>query len=242
MDRASPRTLVDVKRTLLALALGGTLFAAPGAVQAAPLASPTAGARHVQVVTVKVEHPWSTTGVLETWKWSPRIGDYRRVLGPVTAYVGADGVGKASEYVSRTPAGIYTLTEAFGRNIDPGTALPYKQVGYSDWWVSDVNSPKYNTVQTCSPGDWCGFDQGSSEQLGAISVYSYAVVIDYNRNHPVAGRGSGFFLHVTNYRPTAGCVSIEQSKLVNVLRWLKPARHPTISIGVGNAAYAGIGR
>ena len=129
---------------------------------------------------------------------------------------------------------------AFGRNSDPGTDLPYRQVGYSDWWVSDVDSAKYNTFQSCRPGSWCGFDQGSSEQLGAISLYAYAVVIDYNRKPVVAGKGSAFFLHVTEYAPTQGCVSIEQANLVRLLTWLKPARNPIISIGVGEAAYAPI--
>ena len=205
---------------------------------AVPAQATPRDASHVQVITVRVDSARSTSGVLEAWKWSPRLGDYRRVLGPIRAYVGSDGVGKASEYVSRTPAGVFTLTEAFGRNSDPGTALPYRQVGYSDWWVSDVDSAKYNTLQSCRPGSWCGFDQGSSEQLGAISLYAYAVVIDYNRKPVVAGKGSAFFLHVTEYAPTQGCVSIDQASLVRLLTWLKPARNPIISIGVGDAAYA----
>lgn len=226
------RVAVIVALSLASLAAGST------AAQATPASSP----KHVQVITVRPSSSSSTTAVLEAWKWSAKRGDYRRVMGPMTAYVGADGVGKASEYVSRTPAGIYSLTEAFGRNSDPGTDLPYTQVGYSDWWVSDVSSSKYNTMQSCSPGSWCGFDQGSSEQLGAISVYAYAVVIDYNRWPVRSGAGSGFFLHVTNYSPTAGCVAIEQSSLVRILKWLKPSRHPVISIGIGDSAYAGIGR
>lgn len=212
----------------------GTTLALPA--HAAPRA-----AEHEQVITVRVDHTWSTSGVLEAWKWSPRLGEYRRVLGPVRAFVGTDGVGKASEYVSRTPAGVFSLTEAFGRNANPGTTLPYRRVGYSDWWVSDVDSAKYNTLQSCSPGSWCGFDQGSSEQLGAISLYDYAVVIDYNRSPVVAGKGSAFFLHITEYAPTQGCISVEESALLRLLKWLKPTRNPIISIGVGDKAYAPLG-
>ena len=32
-------------------------------------------------------------------------------------------------------------TSAFGRALNPGTALPYRVVDKQDWWVSDVNSP-----------------------------------------------------------------------------------------------------
>lgn len=223
-----------MRRLFLLAALGLAL----GATLAIPAQAAPRDVAHEQVITVRVDSARSTSGILEAWKWSPGLGDYRRILGPVRAYVGTDGVGKASEYVSRTPAGVFTLTEAFGRSSDPGTQLPYRQVGYSDWWVSDVGSAKYNTFQHCSPGTWCGFDQGASEQLGAIGLYDYAVVIDYNRRPAVPGKGSAFFLHVTEYAPTQGCISIEESTLVRLLTWLKPARQPVISIGVGNAAYA----
>lgn len=211
---------------------------APEAKATSPIAA--RAAVHQQVITVKVDHSWSTTGVVETWGWNAHKGRYVRLRGPIPAYVGSDGVGTASEYVSRTPAGVFTVTEAFGRMPDPGTRLKYRKAGMSSWWVSDVNSAKYNTFQRCSPGNWCGFDQGPSEQLGAISVYSYAVVIDYNRKPAVPGKGSAFFLHVSGGSPTAGCVSIDSGNLVGILRWLQPAKRPLISIGVGQAAYKAI--
>ncbi|WP_163573609.1 hypothetical protein [Fodinicola feengrottensis] len=55
----------------------------------------------------------------------------------VPARVGPPGISKdASEYVSYTPEGMFTLTEAFGRQHNPGSGLPYRYVGTSDrWWV-----------------------------------------------------------------------------------------------------------
>jgi L,D-peptidoglycan transpeptidase YkuD (ErfK/YbiS/YcfS/YnhG family) len=58
-------------------------------------------------------------------------------------------------------------------------------------------------------------------------------VIDYNRSPVVQGAGSAFFLHVTVGQPTQGCVSIPLTTLANLMRWLKPAAHPRILIGVG---------
>lgn len=226
-----PTAAVVAAAALVALAVPAT---------AAPAAAPAAPSGHGQVVTVRVDDAWSTTGVLEAWKWNGGKGRYVRMLGPVTAYVGADGVGQASEWTSKTPAGVFTLTEAFGRFQDPGTRLHYRKVGRNTWWVSDVNSPHYNTMRRCTPGDWCGFDQGSSEQLGAISVYTYAIVIDYNRHPPVPGEGSAFFIHETDWSPTGGCVAIERSKLVRLMRWLRPGSHPVVSIGVGQRAYAAL--
>jgi len=183
-----------------------------------------------QVVTVVAASAGATTAKLTAWQrgtdgWTP-------VLGPVTARVGAAGIGRASESTTRTPAGTFTLTEAFGRSGDPGTALPYRVVDGDDWWVSDVNSPRYNQYVQCAPGT-CAFDEAAGENLFAAGlVYAQAVVIDYNRAG-TPGSGSAYFLHVTNGRPTAGCVAIDAGSLVTLMRWLDPGARPLISIGVG---------
>jgi L,D-peptidoglycan transpeptidase YkuD (ErfK/YbiS/YcfS/YnhG family) len=142
-------------------------------------------------------------------------------------------VGTASEDTSRTPAGTFTLSEGFGRAGNPGTALPYRVIDAADWWVSDRTSGLYNQHARCAPGT-CPFSERAGEHLlDAGSSYNYAVVIDYNRWPAVAGKGSAFFLHVTNGAATAGCVAVPQSSLVAILKWLDPAARPLISIGVG---------
>lgn len=188
-----------------------------------------------QVVTVSVTSSSATTGVLEAWE--RRGEEFTRIRGPIQVYVGEDGVGRASEYVSRTPRGVFPLTEAFGRAKDPGTALPYVRVALSHWWVSDVKSRYYNTMRTCTPGSWCGFRQSRSEQLGAISAYRYAIVMDYNRDPIVSGRGSAFFLHVSEGKPTQGCISMPARDIKWLVRWLDPTATPVISVNVGRAAY-----
>lgn len=137
-----------------------------------------------------------------------------------------------SEGMSATPMGSFGLTQAFGRAANPGTTLPYFVAGPQDWWVSDASSRFYNTHQVCSAA--CPFNTGAGENLyQAGYVYTYAVVIDYNRFPARAGAGSAFFLHVTDGGPTAGCVSIPQATLVSLLSWLDPSAHPRILIGVG---------
>lgn len=206
----------------------------------AMLAVPTASAappdQPDQVITVSVATPGSTTGVLEAWE---RVdGDFTRVRGPIAVYVGEDGVGLASERRSRTPRGVFALTEAFGRARDPGTALPYTRVGLSHWWVSDVRSPHYNQMRVCAAGASCDFRRSRSEQLGDIDAYRYAIVIDYNRDPIIPGRGSAFFLHVTEGKPTQGCISMRAAQLTWLLRWLDPSAEPVISINIGDSAYA----
>jgi L,D-peptidoglycan transpeptidase YkuD (ErfK/YbiS/YcfS/YnhG family) len=57
-------------------------------------------------------------------------------------------------------------------------------------------------------------------------------------NPVVKGAGSGFFLHVSFGAPTEGCVALPENELSRVMRWLLPADHPVISIGVGTAPLA----
>jgi L,D-peptidoglycan transpeptidase YkuD (ErfK/YbiS/YcfS/YnhG family) len=184
-----------------------------------------------QLVTVAAPTSTATTATLTAWQRGP-LG-WTPVAGPVSARVGSAGVGKASESSSKTPAGAFRLTTAFGRAADPGTALPYRRVDRNDWWVSDTASSRYNTPARCAPGS-CPFDERDGENLYAAgSVYDNAVVIDYNRTPVVRGAGSAFFLHIGNGRSTAGCVAIGKGTLQQVMRWLEPSAAPVISIGVG---------
>lgn len=185
-----------------------------------------------QMVTVAASSASATSGTLTAWQKQSN-GSWRKMFGPVPAHLGSDGIGTPSESSSRTPRGTWGLTQGFGRAADPGTSMPYSQVGTQDWWVSDVRSPKYNTHQICS-ADSCGFSTSASENLYyAGPVYDYAMVMDVNRWPSAPGGGSAFFLHVTDGGPTAGCVSVDEATLVSILRWLQPGAHPKIAVGVG---------
>ena len=210
--------------TLAAAALLATAASPAGAVP------PSFHGKAGQVVTVVADSASATTAVLTAWQ---RTGTgWTRAYGPVRAFVGQDGIGRASETTSHTPAGVWTLTEAFGIRPSNGTRLPYRRVTTSDWWVSDVKSPYYNKHFSCAPGT-CPFNEAAGEDLGkAGPVYDHAVVLDYNRSPVVPGAGSAFFLHVSNGKPTAGCVSIPGPDLDAVMRWLDPSRHPVVDISV----------
>ena len=201
------------------------------------MAQPPSPPAHRQVIVVTTASSAATVGTLEAYTWSR--GSFRRTLGPVTAYVGSEGIGHGSEWHSRTPRGVFTLTEGFGWAPNPGTDMPYRKVGMSAWWVSDTKAPTYNTMQFCRPSA-CQFDTNVSEPLASISVYRHAMVIDYNRSPITSGAGSGFFLHESAGVATAGCVAINGDALTRVMRWLRPGAAPVISIAVGSKAYAPI--
>jgi L,D-peptidoglycan transpeptidase YkuD (ErfK/YbiS/YcfS/YnhG family) len=206
----------------------------PGAKQgqALPPGVPVPPAGTDQLVTVLVPAATSTSGTLRGWQRAPG-GGWNSVLGPVRVRVGTDGVGTAREGVNRTPRGTFTLSQAFGRQPNPGTALPYRRVGASDWWVSDTKSPAYNTFRTCEPGT-CSFDEGAGENLGrAGASYDYAMVIGYNTAPVRPGAGSAFFVHVDAGAPSQGCVEVPRASVLSLIRWLAPAHKPLITIGLG---------
>ncbi|MEU0880160.1 L,D-transpeptidase family protein [Lentzea sp. NPDC005914] len=161
-----------------------------------------------------------SNATLSTWQKSG--SDWTSVIGGVAAKVGPPGISSSyGESSSATPAGVFAITGAFGRQADPGAGVSYFRLDDSDWWVSDVNSPDYHTHQRCARGA-CPFNESTSENLaGQGAVYDYALVMGVNAQR-VPGGGSAFFVHVTNGAATAGCVAIPASTLVSIMRWVGP--------------------
>ena len=196
-----------------------------------PLAYST-GSAH-QVITVVASAESDTQGTVQAWRRVP--GGWHRVGRAVSAYLGTDGMTpNPSESVAAVPMGSWTITQAFGRDANPGTQLPYRETTPSDWWISEAG-PYYNTEQHCAGS--CPFMQGAPNEhlYYETPYYDYAAVIDYNTSNAPGGvrqgAGSAFFLHVAVGAPTAGCVSIDVTDLVRLLRWMRPADHPRIVIG-----------
>ena len=208
--------------------------------QAAPLPASPAKARAArpgQVVTVRTASSRATVAVLEVW--ARTATGYTRVAGPWTARVGRNGVGRVHEGSGRTPAGVWPLGTGFGVGTrDPGSHLGWFTAGSRDWWGSDVRSPStYNRHVRCRRAS-CPFRTAHAEHLADYaSAYRYAMLIGYNTPpHVKVGAGSAFFLHVGTGGPTAGCVSLPASRVVWLLRRMKPGA--VVSIGVASAAYA----
>ena len=129
-------------------------------------------------------------------------------------FVGSMGVGQASAYTSVTPQGTFPLYFAFGINPDPGTIIPYLQVDEYDYWVGDSWSDVYNQyVRTDSPyTEW----DDAEHIIDYPDAYGYCLFIGYNmEGTPEAG--SCYFLHCSNGRPTAGCVSVSEEDMAFIL-------------------------
>lgn len=188
------------------------------------IANTIAAQNSSQIVTVVSNG--GSYGELVMWE-KDSSGNWREV-DRVSARLGQNGMKSAGEVYEMdkcTPTGIYTLTEAFGINSDPGSGVPYRQLDGSEYWVDDVDSEYYNTMQFGAPdGRW-----NSAEKLVDFpGYYNYSLVIDYNRWPVISGKSSAIFLHCDMGIYTYGCVAIPQNNLVNLLTWLNPSNNPVI--------------
>jgi L,D-peptidoglycan transpeptidase YkuD (ErfK/YbiS/YcfS/YnhG family) len=138
----------------------------------------------------------------------------------IPTHIGSAGLAaQAKSGYPATPMGVFTLPFAFGTAPSPGGGLKYVQVGSNHWWNGDDGSATFNTMQVCHQAQ-CPFDTGASENL-EIPQYKHAVVMGVNPNRQ-PGKGAAFFFHTTDGGPTAGCVAIDDAKLVQVIQWLQP--------------------
>ncbi|RAV18413.1 hypothetical protein DQP55_01220 [Mycolicibacterium sp. GF69] len=148
---------------------------------------------------------------------------WQPIAAGIPAWIGANGMTLQShDGEMKTPMGVFTLDFAFGTAPNPGGGLPYVQVGPDHWWDGDMKSPTYNTMQVCKKAQ-CPFDTdpASGTENLQIPQYVHAVVMGVNKAR-VPGNGGAFFLHATDGGPTAGCVAIDDGKLVEIMRWLRP--------------------
>lgn len=191
------------------------------------IAYTTPAANSSQLITVT--STGGSNGELVMWEkdsngiWS----EYDRMY----ARLGSGGMKEASEVYEMdmcTPTGVYTLTEAFGAAQNPGSGVSYRQLDGSEYWVDDINSPYYNTMQFGEPnGRW----ESAEHLIEYKNAYKYSLVIDYNRSPVIPGKSSAIFLHVDVGVATWGCVAVAEDKMVEILNWIKPSSNPKIILG-----------
>ena len=124
----------------------------------------------------------------------------------------------------RAPAGIFSLTEAFGYSQKSNTKLPYLHATKSLICVDDVNAATYNKIVT-RKGDEKSFEYMKRDDI----LYKYGVVVGHNVQAK-RGYGSCIFLHIQRDEksPTLGCTSMKESDLKRVLQWLDKDKNPIL--------------
>jgi L,D-peptidoglycan transpeptidase YkuD (ErfK/YbiS/YcfS/YnhG family) len=181
-----------------------------------------------QVIAVTASGYGTGTATVTAYQRSPT--GWQQVFGPWAAYIGRNGVapiGAKREGDDRTPSGVYGFDFMFGVDADPGVHFPFRHItGTNIVWDDDPSSANYN--------EWVDSNAASAgalpEPMDSTPSYLYGVVIAYNDSR-TPGLGSAIFLHVSHGSSTAGCISLPVDQLLEVLRWLDPARSPRIAIG-----------
>ncbi len=151
---------------------------------------------------------------------------------PVDAVVGRNGFAppyEKREGDGKTPSGVYPLESAFGYAPAIQTNMTYRQATADDVWIDDVNAVDYNTWTKKGETRAASFEEMRRDD----GLYKYGIVIGYNRNPVVKGKGSAIFFHVWKGpgEPTAGCIGMAEADIVAILNWLNPSQKPIVIMG-----------
>jgi L,D-peptidoglycan transpeptidase YkuD (ErfK/YbiS/YcfS/YnhG family) len=141
--------------------------------------------------------------------------------------MGFAAMGNKREGDGKSPSGVFPLGIAFGYDPSVATKMPYRQATENDFWVDDANSEDYNQWVQGEP------NAASWEKMRRDDdQYKYGVVIEYNMDPIVKGKGSAIFLHVwKDGGATLGCVSMPEEMVLKILGWLDPGKKPLIIMG-----------
>jgi L,D-peptidoglycan transpeptidase YkuD (ErfK/YbiS/YcfS/YnhG family) len=127
-----------------------------------------------------------------------------------------------------TPKGKYKLIKIYYRaDRIKKVYSPLKKIKIKKnmGWCDDVNSKYYNKQIKINK-------KISHEKLyRKDNVYDIVVVLNYNINPIIKGKGSAIFLHVAkkNYNKTQGCIALKKNELLNLVSKIK--KNTQIKIG-----------
>lgn len=118
-----------------------------------------------------------------------------------------------------TPVGLWPIRGVLlrqGRGESSDIHLPWRWIRKSDGWSDDSADPAYNRPVRLPRAF-------SAESLiRSDDAYDVIMVLGHNDAPPVAGQGSAIFFHLSEGRPTAGCVAVERSDMLRLLPLLRP--------------------
>lgn len=132
--------------------------------------------------------------------------------------LGRSGVSEnKKEGDGATPAGTFPIRKVFYRadKVErPKSVFETEAISNNDGWCDDPGDKNYNRyiVFPCS---------ASAEHLWRRDdIYDVIVVLGYNDEPIIPGKGSAIFMHVArpDYSPTEGCIALSRADLLEVLK------------------------
>jgi L,D-peptidoglycan transpeptidase YkuD (ErfK/YbiS/YcfS/YnhG family) len=237
------RTLLT--STVLACAALGTACATTAAAPAgADASAPWAQSRQMVVVTTA---GWdATSGELRRFErdagsaWREAGTAVPVVIGRTGAAWGTglhevpagEGGPVKHEGDGRSPAGVFTIDEAFGYAPTATTGLRYEALDANDWCVDVDGSPYYNRIVDSTDVGAAAVKDSTEPMRRDLHAdgdqrYRLGFVI---ANNPRGERGAGscIFGHLWKSpdSTTAGCTAMAPASMETLLRWLDADRRP----------------
>lgn len=136
--------------------------------------------------------------------------------------VGRAGIGvKQREGDGMTPAGSWPLRRVLYRadrlETPPQSVLPVEKIEPDHAWCDIPGDPNYNQLVRLPHAS-------IDERLWREDqLYDVIAVIGFNDAPVIPGAGSAIFLHIAEpgFRPTAGCVALRLSDLLDAIAQLR---------------------
>ncbi len=199
-----------------------------------------------QLILVTTPDWSSVPGTLRRFGWNASDAKWVEVGEKFPIVVGRNGLGWGrglhptndlsgpikKEGDGKSPAGIFKLTSAFGREPLAQVTyikLPYRELTPTIECVDDIKSTNYNRIvdrERIGTVDW-----DSSEKMRDIGEqYRLGVVVEHNMDPWINGGGSCIFVHIwkSDKTGTAGCTAMTGEKMEELLHWLDSVKHPVL--------------
>jgi len=150
---------------------------------------------------------------------------------PVKVGIGKNGFApplEKKEGDGKSPTGIFHLGKLYSYEKQLNTLLDNQQTTVDDKWIDDPDSEDYNThVKGATTA------KSYENLLLKNDAYKYCMVIEYNTNPIIKGKGSAIFFHLAIKKPsfTAGCVAIDEENMRSIVSWLDLKQNPSIIMG-----------
>lgn len=196
---------------------------------------------HVRQLIVSIAPTWnSTTGRLQCFErdgksWKPATTAWPVLYGKHGLVWGSGVLGQhepgphKQERDGRAPAGVFRIGKIYTYDtaLPDGASYPFRTVGPGDAWIDDATHPQYNQhviIDPKNPPAW--FEKQKMRHNDF--AYRWLIEIRHNSDPPVPGAGSAIFFHIRRgvTRPSAGCTTMAEANLVNLIRWLRADQRP----------------
>tara|TARA_B100001248_G_scaffold248022_1_gene219964 strand:+ start:1050 stop:1541 length:492 start_codon:yes stop_codon:yes gene_type:complete len=136
----------------------------------------------------------------------------------VRCSIGKRGIGyKKKEGDLITPRGTYKVMQILCRKDRVHkirSKFKIQAINKKMGWCNDPKSKDYNRLI------YYPFKFSSEKLYRTDNIYDIILVLNYNYNPIIKGKGSAIFIHVCkkDFKPTEGCIAVKKGVLRNLLK------------------------